>query len=107
MVTEHSNLEMRPIVEPVYAWRDHSRYVEIVPVTTGWLVLWGLYEDQGATKHIYGQRIYRNLEGVRRRLADQVILFTKQPSEARDALTLLDRQGLPEHTPAPITNIGP
>ncbi len=96
---------MRPIVEPLYTWFDHSRYVEIIPVTTGWLVLWGLYEQQGAVKHIYGQRIYRNLEGVRRRLADQVIAFTKKPSEARDALTLLDRQGLPAHRPGPLTSI--
>jgi hypothetical protein len=106
-LTEHSNLEMRPIVDPVYAWRDHSRYVELVPVQTGWLVLWGLYEEQGAVKHIYGQRVYRNLEGVRRRLADQVIAFTGKPAEARDALALLARQGLPEHRPAPLTTLTP
>jgi hypothetical protein len=87
----------------VYAWYDHSRYVEIVPVQSGWLVLWGHYEELGAKKFIHGTRVYRDEGGVRRRLADAVSEFTGKPSEAQDALTLLDRRGgLPKHRPAPL-----
>lgn len=97
------DLDLRTITEPVYEWKDHSRYVEVVPVQTGWLVLWGKYEAMGQVKHIHGTRTYRDESGVRRRLADAVIEFTKKPSEAQDALTLLDRQGgLPKHRPAPL-----
>ena len=84
---------------PAFAWRDHSRFVEIVPVRTGWLVLWGRYEDMGRRRISYGNRIYRDLAGVRRRLADAVVELTGNRQEAIDALALLDRQGLPEHTP--------
>jgi len=97
------DLDLRTITEPIYAWIDYSRYVEVVPVQTGWLVTWGLYEELGAVKHIYGSRVYRDEAGVRRRLADAVLEFTKKPSEAQDALMLLDRQGgLPKHRPAPL-----
>jgi hypothetical protein len=97
------DLDLRTITEPVYEWKDHSRYVEVTPVQTGWLVNWGHYEDWGAKKFIHGTRVYRDEAGVRRRLADAVIEFTKKPSEAQDALTLLDRQGgLPKHRPAPL-----
>lgn len=101
-LTEHSRMEMRPIDEPVYSWRDHSRYVEVTPVQTGWLVVWGKFEAMGAIKHIHGTKTYRDIDGVRRRLSDQVIRFTHNPAEARDALTLLDRRGLPEHRPRPL-----
>ncbi len=97
------DLDLRTVVEPVYEWKDYSRYCEVVPVQTGWLVTWGLYEEWGAVKHIHGTRIYRDEAGVRRRLADVVMEYTKKPQEARDALTLLDRRGgLPKHRPAPL-----
>lgn len=97
------DLDLRPITEPVYAWKDHSRYVEIIPVQTGWLVNWGHYERMGAVKHIHGSRIYRDEAGARRRLADAVIQFTRNPADARHALALLDRRGgLPKHRPAPL-----
>ncbi|MGI8475364.1 MAG: hypothetical protein ACR2OO_03195 [Thermomicrobiales bacterium] len=100
MVTEHSNLEMRTITEPVYEWKDHSRYVEVIPVQTGWLTVWGKYEDLGETKHVHGTRTYRDIAGVRRRIADVILDFTRKPSEVRDALMLFDRQGgLPAHKP--------
>jgi hypothetical protein len=84
---------------PAFAWRDHSRYVEIVPVRTGWLVVWGRYEDMGRRRLTLGNRVYRDLVGVRRRLVDAVIELTGNRQEAIDALALLDRRGLPEHTP--------
>lgn len=97
------DLDLRTIAKPIYEWKDHSRFVEVVPVQTGWLVTWGHYEDLGNKKFIHGTRIYRDEDGVRRRLADAVMAFTKKPAEARDALTLLDRQGgLPKHRPAPL-----
>jgi hypothetical protein len=97
------DLDLRTITEPVYEWKDHSRYVEIIPVETGWLVNWGIYEQMGAVKRIHGTRVYRDDAGVRRRLADAIIAFTRNPAEARDALMLLDRRGgLPRHRPAPL-----
>ncbi len=97
------DLDLRTVTEPVYQWLDHSRYVEVLPVQTGWLVNWGLYKELGRIKLIYGSRTYRDESGVRRRLAASIIGFTKKPADARDALMLLDRQGgLPKHRPAPL-----
>jgi hypothetical protein len=97
------DLDLHTVTAPVYEWKDHSRYVEVIPVQSGWLVNWGHYEEMGAKKFIHGTRIYRDEAGVRRRLADAVMAFTNKPSEARDALTLLDRRGgLPPHRPAPL-----
>src|SRR4051812_30406630 len=84
---------------PAYSWRDHSRYVEIVPVRTGWLVVWGRYEDMGRRRLPLGNRVYRALAGVRRRLVDAVVELTGNRQEAIDALALLIRRGLPDHTP--------
>jgi hypothetical protein len=84
---------------PAYSWRDHSRYVEIVPVRTGWLVLWGRYEDMGRRRITLGNRVYRDLAGVRRRLVDTIVELTGIRRDAIDALTLLNRRGLPDHTP--------
>jgi hypothetical protein len=84
---------------PAYSWRDHSRYVEIVPVRTGWLVVWGRYEDMGRRRLTLGNRVYRDLAGVRRRLVDAVVELTGNRHEAIDALALLNRRGLPAHTP--------
>lgn len=97
------DLDLRTITEPVYEWKDHSRYVDVVPVQTGWLVSWGHFEDLGNKQFIHGSRVYRDEAGVRRRLADAVMEFTRRPSEAQDALALLDRRGgLPNHRPAPL-----
>jgi hypothetical protein len=83
---------------PAYSWRDHSRYVEIVPVRTGWLVVWGRYENMGRHRLTVGNRVYRDLAGVRRRLVDAVVELTGNRREAIDALALLNRRGLPAHT---------
>jgi hypothetical protein len=105
MVSEHSQLQMRPIDKPLYDWKDHSRYVEVTPVQTGWLIVWGLYEDLGKIKRIYGNQVYRDLAGVRRRLADVVTEFTRKPQEAADALMEFERANLPDHTPAALKSV--
>ena len=119
MITSDHAFELQPITEPVYDWIDHSRFVEVYPVSTGWLVIWGRYEEMGAVRTLAdgatglweanavrtlaGSRIYRTAEGARRRLAWAVVGFTKNPVDARDALRSLDRQGgLPAHRPREI-----
>ncbi len=102
MVTEQHRFDLAPVTSPVYEWKDHSRFVEIYPVSSGWLVLWGRYEAMGAVRTLKGQRIYASGDSVRRRMAWEIIGFTKNPVDARDALRLLDRQGgLPSHRPRP------
>jgi hypothetical protein len=102
VITETHQFSLRPITEPVYDWRDHSRFVEIYPVSSGWLVLWGRYEEMGAVRALAGSRIYLSAIGARRRLAWAIIGLTRNPNDARDALRLLDRQGgLPLHEPRP------
>jgi len=81
-----------------FDWKDHSRFVEVVPVQTGWLVVWGHYEDLGARKYNHGSRVYRDLPSVRRRIADVVKEFTRKESEARDALTQFDLKRIEERT---------
>ena len=105
MISEHSQLQMHPIDAPLYEWKDHSRFIEVMPVQTGWLIVWGRYEDQGKVKHVHGSRVYRDLAGVRRRLADVVNEFTKSRQEAADALMEFERLNLPKHTPAPLKTL--
>jgi hypothetical protein len=85
--------------EPAFAWRDHSRFVEVVPVRTGWLVVWGRYEEAGRRRLTVGNRVYRDVDGVRRRLIDAVVELTGNRREAIDTLALLNRRGLPAHAP--------
>jgi hypothetical protein len=87
---------------PVYTWRDHSRFVDIFAVKTGWLIVWGMYEHAGKRKLIYGNQVYRDQVGLRRRLAATIIELTANPAHAEDALALLDRQGLPAHESGPL-----
>jgi hypothetical protein len=89
----------RPLAEPAFEWKDHSRFVNIYPVEDGWLVVWGKYEDLGKRKLVYGNQVYRDLDGVKRRLALAAIELTADPRNADDALALLARRGLPEHGP--------
>jgi hypothetical protein len=105
MISEHSRMQMHPIDIALYEWKDHSRFVEVTPVQTGWLIVWGHYEDLGSIKRIHGARVYRDLTGVRRRLADIVTDFTKKPQEAVDALMEFERLNLPTHTPAPLKTV--
>ena len=86
--------------EPVFAWKDHGRFVELHAVRTGWLVLWGHYEALGRRKALAGNRTYADLAGARRRLAAAVLELTGKPGLAAEALVLLERTPLPEHLPA-------
>lgn len=88
--------------EPAFAWRDHSKYVEVVPVRTGWLVVWGRYEEMGKRRLTLGNRIYRDIAGVRRRVVDAVMELTHNQQEALDALGLLMAKGLPDYVPAAL-----
>jgi len=87
---------------PAFAWTSFSRFVELHPVRTGWLVLWGRYEDLGRRKLLAGNRIYLDLAGARARLIDAVLELTDDPRLAHEAVTLLDRADLPPHRPIPL-----
>ena len=89
----------RPAADPAFAWKDHGRFVELHPVRTGWLVLWGRYEELGRRKVLAGNRLYPDLPAARRRLADAVLELTCKPALAAEALGLLDRTPLPPHHP--------
>jgi hypothetical protein len=83
--------------DPVFAWKSYSRFVEVFPVRTGWLVLWGRYEQQGARRLLAGQRVYAARDGVRGRVAAAVADLTNDRSLVDEALMLFDRAALPEH----------
>jgi len=85
---------------PAFVWKDFSRFVEVHPVRTGWLVLWGRYEEQGARKVLAGNRTYPELAGARRRLVDTVLELTRRPPLAAEALALFDRSPVVGHVPA-------
>jgi hypothetical protein len=100
VITQDHQFHLEPVTDPVFDWKDHSRFVEIYPVSTGWLVLWGRYEEMGAVRNLHGSRVYGSEEGARRRLAWAIVGLTRNPVDARDALRLLDSQGgLPSHRP--------
>ena len=88
--------------QPAFSWRDHGRFAELHAVDTGWLVLWGRFEDLGRATILVGNRTYADLAGARRRLADAVIELTGKPSLAGEALALLDRTPLPSRRPGPL-----
>ena len=78
-------------MKPAYDWRDGARFVELHPVQTGWLLLWGRYEDTDRRKVIGGNCVYPTLCDARRRLADSVLELTRQPRLAAQALDLFER----------------
>jgi len=85
-----------------FIWKDFSRFVELHAVRTGWLVLWGRYEDAGRRKVLVGNRTYPGLAAARRRLANAVLELTHRPALAAEALVLLDRHPIPTHDPPPL-----
>jgi hypothetical protein len=87
----------RPLAEPAFEWKDYSRFVNIYAVERGWLVVWGKYEDLGKRKLVYGQQTYRDLDGVKHRLAIAVVELTADPRNIDEAMWLLQRRGLPDH----------
>lgn len=76
---------------PAFVWKDFSRFVEINPVRSGWLVMWGRYEDQGTRRIVIGTRLYPDLNGARRRLGDAVLALARTPLLVEEALGLFDR----------------
>ena len=87
---------------PAFSWKSFSRFVEVYPVATGWLVIWGRYEQQGAIRRLDGQRVYRDLAGVRTRLADAIRQLTGKRELVAEALILFDRHRFPPHHPEPL-----
>lgn len=81
-----------------FIWNDHGRFVEVHPVKTGWLVVWGHYEDLGAIRLTEGNAVYGSLDGARRRLADAALEITRNPQAAADAVQLFDFHPFPEHS---------
>ncbi len=92
-------MAISPGMEPAFVWKSSSRFVELYLVRTGWLVLWGRYEEPGGKKWLIGSRIYPDLAGARRRIADAVMELTRCPTLADEALILLSRAVLPDHHP--------
>ena len=80
-----------------FIWHDSGRFVEVHPVTTGWLVVWGHYEDLGAVRVDEGNATYTSLAGARRRVADAALELTRSPQAATDATTLFDFHVFPPH----------
>lgn len=89
----------QPTEQPGFVWKDFSRYVEVHPVRTGWLVVWGRYTAAGAEKHIHGNRTYADLAAARRRVADAALELTRKPHLTEDALIRFDRYPFPDHQP--------
>ncbi len=79
-----------------FSWKDHSRFVEVAPVSSGWLTLWGRYHDMGRGRELVGNQIYLDLRGVRRRLADAVFELTHDQALVAEAIVLFDRAALTE-----------
>ena len=79
------------IPDPAFSYRSFSRYVEVFDVSTGWLVVWGRYEDQVETRIILGQRTYTDLFGVRNRVQAAVEDLTRDRELVFEATTLFDR----------------
>ncbi len=84
-----------------FTWKDHSRFVEVYGVATGWLVLWGRYRNVGREKVVMGNRCYTSLSGVRRRLVTSVLDLTRRPQLADEATFLFDQTSFP--AAAPVT----
>lgn len=95
-------------IEPVaqsavtaFSWSHQGCFVELHPVQTGWLMVWGRREDGGRRKVAVGNRVYPTLCDARRRLADAVVELTHQRRLAAEALDLFEQtRFLPHRAPA-------
>lgn len=85
-------------ISPAFSWKDFSRFVDVAPVAHGWLVYWGKYHDLGSRRELMGNRIYADLDGVRRRVADAVFELTRDNALVAEAMMLFDRTSFPHHT---------
>lgn len=81
--------------ETPFSWKDFSRFVDVAPVQSGWLVLWGRFLENGARRELVGNRTYLELAGARRRVADAVLELTHDPALVAEALTQFDRTRFP------------
>src|SRR5690349_16680519 len=85
---------------PAFVWTDYSRFVSVAPVVLGWLVLWGRYRELGRHRELAGNRTYRDLAGVRRRVAVSVFELTRDPALVAEALVPSDARCFrPFHQP--------
>src|SRR5215212_8483207 len=98
---EHS-LSAIADVRTAFSWKDFSRFVHVAPVERGWLVLWGHFRHTGRVRDLAGQRIYADLSGVRRRVADSVFELTKSSELGAEAIIRFDRTPFPVHRPTPL-----
>jgi hypothetical protein len=80
-----------------WIWKDHSRFVQVAPVQHGWLVIWGRFLGRDGARVLAGNRIYVDLDGARRRVADAVFELTRDPALVSEALVRFDRAVLPLH----------
>jgi len=83
-----------------FVWNDSGRFAEVHPVATGWLVVWGHYEDLGTIRIDEGNAVYTSLASARRRVADAALELTRSPQIAADATTLFDFHEFPSHAVA-------
>ncbi len=86
----------------MFEWKDHSRYVQVLPVATGWFVVWGRYEGGGRRKLIAGNRVYTSRDGARRRVASAAMDLTQRPHLAAEAVFAFDSFPFPAHEPAEL-----
>ena len=80
-----------------FVWNDHGRFVEVHPVETGWLVVWGHYEDMGSVRKTEGNEVYATLEGARGRVVDAALELTRSPQATSEALRRFTLHRFPEH----------
>ena len=88
--------------DEAFVWTSFGRFVAVAQVTLGWLVLWGRYREQGRRRELAGNRTYRDLAGVRRRVADTVFELTRDPAQVAEALVRFDRTAFPPHPRSPL-----
>ncbi|MFM9108865.1 MAG: hypothetical protein ACKOWF_19440 [Chloroflexota bacterium] len=89
-------------VAAAFSWMSFSRFVEVFPVRTGWLVVWGVYEEMGAVRKVAGQRLYPTLDGARPRVAAAIRTLTGDDALVRECLVRFDRTEFPEHRSPPL-----
>ena len=77
------------VIDPAstFEWRDHSRFVRVSRVATGWLVIWGRYFDLGQTTEIEGTRLYASQRGLAERVGAAAAEVTGRGALAAEATT--------------------
>jgi hypothetical protein len=83
-----------PATRPAFAWSHGRRFIDVFPVQSGWLVMWGC-RNEGGSRAMLGNRIYRDHAGVRRRVTAAVFELTADRSAAEAAVVQFDLARLP------------